>query len=36
MIKCLTIIQIALEFSNVGFSGEGNTGVAGVKPLGAE
>ena len=31
MIKCLTIIQIELEFENVGFLGEGNTEVAGEK-----
>ena len=36
MIKCLTIIQIKLEFRNVGFWGEGKTGVPGEKPLGAE
>ena len=35
MIKCLTIIQIELEFGNVGFFGEGKTGVPGEKPLGA-
>ena len=35
MIKCLTIIQIELEFGNVGFWGEGKTGVPGEKPLGA-
>ena len=32
MIKCLTI-QIELEFGNVGFSGEGKTGVPREKPL---
>ena len=36
MIKCLTIIQIELEFGNVGFWGEGKTGVPGENPLGAE
>ena len=36
MIKCLTIIPIELEFGNVGFWGEGKTGVPGEKPLGAE
>ena len=35
IIKCLTIIQIELEFENVGFLGEGLTGVPGEKPLGA-
>ena len=35
MIKCLIIIQIELEFGNVGFWGEGKTGVPGEKPLGA-
>ena len=35
MIKCLTIIQNELEFGNVGFLGEGRTGVPGEKPLGA-
>ena len=35
MIKCLTIIQIELEFGSVGFSGEGKTEVSGDKPLGA-
>ena len=28
--------RIALEFGNVGFWGEGKTGVPGEKPLGAE
>ena len=36
MIKCLTIIQIELEFGNVGFWEEGKTGVRGGKPLGEE
>ena len=36
MIKCLTIIQIELEFRNVGFWGKGKTGVPWEKPLGAE
>jgi len=36
MIKCLTIIQIKLEFRDVGFLGDGKTGVTGEKPLGAE
>jgi len=36
MIKCLTIIQIELEFRNVGFWGEGKTGVPGEKPFEAE
>jgi len=27
-------VQIELEFRNVGFSGEGKTGVPGEKPLG--
>ena len=36
MIKCLTIIQIELEFGNVGFWGEEKTGVPGEKPLGAK
>ena len=37
MIKCLTqkVIPIELEFGNVGFLGEGKTGVAREKPLGA-
>ena len=35
-IKCLTIIQIELEFGNLGFRGEGKTGVPGEKPFGAE
>ena len=35
MIKCLTTIQIDLEFGNVGFWGEGKTGTPGEKPLGA-
>ena len=35
MIKCLTIIQIELEFGNAGFWVEGKTGVPGEKPLGA-
>ena len=35
MMKCLTIIQIALEFGNVRFSGEGKTGEPREKPLGA-
>ena len=35
MIKCLPIIQIELEFGNVGFWGEGKTGVPEEKPLGA-
>ena len=35
MIKCLTVIQIELEFGNIGFLGEGKTGVPGEKPLGA-
>ena len=30
------IIQIELEFGNVGFRGEGKTGVPAEKPLGAE
>ena len=34
-IKCLTIIQIELEFGNVGFWGERKTRVPGEKPLGA-
>ena len=29
-------IRIELEFGNVGFWGEGKTGVPGEKPLGAE
>ena len=29
-------IRIELEFGNVGFGGEGKTGVPGEKPLGAE
>ena len=36
MIKCLTIIHIELDFRNVGFWGEGKTGVPGEKPLGAK
>ena len=32
VMKCLTIIQIELEFGNVGFSGEGKTGIPGEKP----
>ena len=36
MIKCLTIIQIKLEFRDVGFLGDGKTGVPWEKPLGAE
>ena len=36
MIKCLTIIQIELEFGNVGFWGEGKTRVPAKKPLRAE
>ena len=35
VIKCLTIIQIELEFENVGFWGEEETGKPGEKPLGA-
>ena len=35
MIKCLTIIQIELEFGNVGFLGERKTRVPGKKPLSA-
>ena len=35
MIQCLTIIQIELEFGNVGFWGEGKTEVPREKPLGA-
>ena len=35
MIKRLTIIQIELEFGNVGFWGEGETGTPGEKPRGA-
>ena len=35
MTKCFTIIQIELEFANVGFKGEEKTGVLGEKPLGA-
>ena len=35
MIKCLTIIEIELESGNVGFWGEGKTGVPGEKSLGA-
>ena len=35
MIKCLTIIQIELEFGNVGFLGEGKTRVPGENPLSA-
>ena len=36
MIKCLTIIQIELEFAgNVGFRAEGKTRVPGEKPFGA-
>ena len=34
MTEVLTI-QIELEFGNVGFRGEGKTGVPGEKPLGA-
>ena len=30
-----TIFLVELEFGNVGFSGEGKTGVPGEKPLGA-
>ena len=29
-------VRIELEFRNVGFRGEGKTGVPGEKPLGAE
>ena len=36
MIRCLTIIQIELEFRNVSFLAEGKTGVPGEKPLGAK
>ena len=32
-IKCLTIFQIELELENIGFWGEGTTGVPGDKPL---
>jgi len=32
----VTDVQIELEFRNVGFWGEGRTGVPGRKPLGAE
>ena len=35
MIKCLIIIQIELEFGNVGFLRRGQPGVPGEKPLGA-
>ena len=35
MIKCLTIIQIELEFRSVVVLGEGKIGVPGEKPLGA-
>ena len=39
MIKCALqygdTLQIELEFENVGFRGEGKTGVPGEKPLGA-
>ena len=35
MTKSLKIIQIELEFGNVGFWGQGKTGVPGEKPLGA-
>ena len=33
--KVLATIQIELEFGNVGFWGEGETGKPGEKPLGA-
>ena len=35
MITCLTIAWIELEFGNVGFLGEGKTGVPREKPHGA-
>ena len=35
-IKCLTIIQIELEFDNVGFGGDGKAGVPGEKPRSKE
>ena len=34
-IKCLTIIQIELQFGNVGSTGEGKPGVPRERPLGA-
>ena len=35
-IKCVTIIQIELEFGNFGFCGDGKTGVPGEKTSGSE
>ena len=33
LVKCLTIIQIELEFGNVGFWGEGKTGVLTIESI---